>query len=103
MFENQVNLFGSKLLEKSHEMLLVANSAEDFAILVELLVKSHDCFIHSCSMDGISNILSESKLCADKLEKAGEFNLMVWIFSFALLLAQKFIIFLLLISKRYAY
>ena len=77
MFENQVNLFGSKLLEKSHEMLLVAKSAEDFAILVELLVKSHDCFIHSCSMDGISNILSESKLCADKLEKAGEFNLMV--------------------------
>lgn len=46
-------------------------------LLTELLIRSHDCFIQSCSMDGISNVLQVCKQCASKLEKAGEFNIMV--------------------------
>lgn len=77
IFDKDVNLFGNKLLDKSRSLLNDAKSGEEFSILTELLVKSHDCFIQSCSMEGISNVLETCKLCATKLEKAGEFNLLV--------------------------
>ena len=70
-------MFGAKLLDKSRQLLADAKNTDDYTILTELLIRSHDCFTQSCSMEGISNVLQASKLCASKLEKAGEFNIMV--------------------------
>jgi hypothetical protein len=77
IFGSNSNIFGTKLLEKSRSLLEDANTSEDFIILTELLIRSHDCFIQSCSMEGISNVLQTCKKCATKLEKAGEFNIMI--------------------------
>jgi hypothetical protein len=77
IFDKNIHLFGFKLLDKSRKFLAEAKSTTDFVIVVELLIRSHHCFIQSCAMDGISNVLQTSKLCATKLEKAGEFNIMI--------------------------
>ncbi len=80
IFDKNINLIGTRLLDKSRKLLEEANRTDDYVIVIELLIKSHDCFSQSCSMEGISNVLQTSKLCANKLEKAGEFNIMVcWI------------------------
>jgi len=76
LFRNPA-VFGSKLLDKTKELLLGAQSSEDFLILTEILIRAHDCFAQSCSMEGISNVLQVSKECAHKLEKVGEFNIML--------------------------
>jgi hypothetical protein len=78
IFDQNINMLGSRLLDKSRSLLNEAKKTDDFIILTELLIRSHDCFIQSCSMEGISNVLQLSKLCAEKLEKVGEFNLMVF-------------------------
>lgn len=77
LFDKNIHLFGFKLLDKSRKFLVEAKSTTEFVIVVELLIRSHHCFIHSCAMDGISNVLQTSKVCAGKLEKAGEFNIMI--------------------------
>ncbi|CAF0723942.1 unnamed protein product [Brachionus calyciflorus] len=77
IFDQNINLFAGKLLEKSRQLLLNAKSNEDFCILTELIIRSHDCFTQSCSMEGISNVLQTCKTCAYKLQKAGEFDLMI--------------------------
>lgn len=77
IFDTNSNLFGAKLLDKSRQLLADAKNNDDYTILTELLIRSHDCFLQSCSMEGISNVLQASKLSATKLEKAGEFNIMV--------------------------
>ena len=77
IFDKSINLFGAKLLEKSRSLLNDAKTIDDYTIPTELLIRSHDCFLQSCSMEGISNVLQTSKLCATKLEKAGEFNIMI--------------------------
>ena len=77
IFDKNLHLFGFKLLDKSRKLLVEAKNTNDFVIVIELLIKSHDCFVQSCAMDGISNVLQTSKLCATKLEKAGEFNIMI--------------------------
>jgi spatacsin len=77
IFGKNCSLFGLKLLEKSKKLLVDAKTSDEFVIMTELLVRAHDCFNQSCSMEGISNILQISKLCANKLEKAREFNIMV--------------------------
>lgn len=78
IFDRDINLFGWKLLERSRKILNDAKNTDEYTILTELLVRSHDCFTQSCSMEGISNVLQTCKLCAAKLEKAGEFNIMVY-------------------------
>ena len=80
IFENSRNLFGNKLLDKSRSLLPMAKSHDEFVILTELLIRSHDCFLQSCSMAGISNVLQTSRICATKLEKVQEFNIMVFKF-----------------------
>lgn len=78
IFRVNSNLFGTKLLEKSRKLLANDMKTTDhYTILTELLIKSYMCFLQSCSMEGISNVLETSKLCAAKLEKANEFNIMV--------------------------
>jgi hypothetical protein len=76
LFSNST-IFGTKLLEKTKILLVDAKNNEDFMLLTELLIRSHNCFIQSCSMEGISNVLQVCKQIAYKLEKAGEFNIMV--------------------------
>jgi spatacsin len=75
LFRNPA-VFGSKLLDKTKELLLGAQYSEDFLTLTEILIRAHDCFAQSCSMEGISNVLQVSKECAHRLEKVGEFNIM---------------------------
>lgn len=77
IFDNEINTFGNKLLEKIRELLTKPKSDEDFTILTELIIRSHDCFTQSCSMEGISNVLQACKICAGKMLEAEEFNLMV--------------------------
>ena len=78
IFKFNSNLFGLKLLEKSRKLLQVdTKNTENYVLLTELLIRSHQCFLQSCSMEGISNVLETSKLCAAKLEKAREFNIMI--------------------------
>ncbi len=76
IFKNST-IFGVKLLEKTKTLLADGKSTKDYIMLTELLIRSHDCFIQSCSMEGISNVLQVCKKCALKLEKAGEFNLLI--------------------------
>lgn len=80
IFDNEINLFGMRMLERSRSLLNdgAAKSSDDCSLLTELLIRSHNCFILSCSMEGISNVLETCKLVAIKLEKAGEFNIMVY-------------------------
>ncbi len=75
IFQN-TNLFGNKLHEKSRQLLVKAKNTDDYTILTELLIRSHSFFLQSCSMEGISNVLQTSKLCATQLEKAHEFTLL---------------------------
>jgi spatacsin len=81
IFDKDINMLGMKLLNKSRSILNSTKStpttADDYTIPTELLIRSHDCFIQSCSMEGISNVLQTCKLCAQRLEKAGEFNIMM--------------------------
>ena len=77
IFDKNMHLFGFKLLDKSRKFLADAKETTEFVIVVELLIRSHDCFVQSCAMDGISNVLQTCKVCASKLEKAGEFNIMI--------------------------
>lgn len=97
IFDNEINLFGMRMLERSRSLLNdgTAKSSDDCSLLTELLIRSHNCFILSCSMEGISNVLETCKLVAIKLEKAGEFNIMVCFFLkvyFELLKFYRFII-----------
>jgi hypothetical protein len=98
IFDQNINMLGSRLLEKSRALLNEAKKTDDFIILTEILIRSHDCFVQSCSMEGISNVLQLSKLCAEKLEKAGEFNLMVLI---CFLFITEYTFFSLLISFNF--
>jgi hypothetical protein len=78
IFKKNSNLFGIKLLEKSRKLLMDdTKKTENYVILTELLIRSHMCFLQSCSMEGISNVLETSKICAARLERAKEFNIMV--------------------------
>jgi hypothetical protein len=82
IFDKDINLFGTKLLNKSRSILndsknSAVTAADDYTLPTELLIRSHDCFIQSCSMEGISNVLQTCKVCAMRLEKAGEFNIMM--------------------------
>lgn len=77
IFKPNSNQFGLNLYEKSRRLLADAKSTDDYIILTELLIMSYNFFSQSCSMEGISNVLRTSKLCAHQLEKAGEFNIMI--------------------------
>jgi spatacsin len=77
IFDKNINLFGTKLLNKCRAVLNDPKGLDDYTIPTELLIRSHNCFVISCSMEGISNVLQLCKICATKLEKAGEFNLMI--------------------------
>ena len=77
IFKKNSNLFGLKMYEKSRKLLADAKTTTDYVILTELLIRSHSFFLQSCSMEGISNVLQTSKLCATQLEKAREFNIMI--------------------------
>lgn len=79
IFDKNIHKFGWKLLNKCRLKLMddAKYTTDDYIILTEMLIRSHDCFTQSCSMEGISNVLQTCKLCATKLEKAGEFNIMI--------------------------
>lgn len=46
-------------------------------IIVDLLIKAHDCFVHECYMEGIANVLQRAKLLNSVLTKAKSWNLIV--------------------------
>ncbi|RNA30862.1 spatacsin [Brachionus plicatilis] len=77
IFDKEINLFGNKLLEKTRYLLSRPKTTEDFTLLTELIIRSHDCFTQSCSMEGISSVLQACKICAGKMLKAEEFDLMI--------------------------
>lgn len=77
IFDSDINLFGMRMLERSRGLLIDAKNSDDYNLLTELLIRSHNCFIQSCSMEGISIVIETCKLVATRLEKAGEFNIMV--------------------------
>lgn len=46
-------------------------------ICVELLIKSHQCFVHECSMEGIANVLNKAKSLNATLTSARSWTLIV--------------------------
>ena len=46
-------------------------------IIVALLVKAHECFVHECSMEGIVNVLQRSKALNNVLANAKSWSLIV--------------------------
>lgn len=77
IFKPNSNQFGLRMYEESRRLLAHAKTTDDYIILTELLIRSHSFFSQSCSMEGISNVLQTSKMCATQLERAGEFNIMI--------------------------
>lgn len=78
IFDQEINQFGMRMLERSRSLLNNdVKNTDDYNLLTELLIRAHNCFIQSCSMEGISIVLETCKLVAVRLEKAGEFNIMV--------------------------
>lgn len=46
-------------------------------IVVELLIKAHDCFVHECSMEGIVYVLQKAKILNQILDKSKSWKLIV--------------------------
>lgn len=46
-------------------------------VLVELLIRAHDCFTLSCNMEGISEVLHAARLCNLQLIQTKSYSLMV--------------------------
>ncbi|XP_048514375.1 spatacsin [Athalia rosae] len=75
------SLLGSKLLEATMRLLGRSHGENrdvtTLRVIVELLIKSHDCFTAACNMEGISLILRKSQQLANSLQNLKEWGLLV--------------------------
>uniref|UniRef100_A0A2M4A770 Spatacsin C-terminal domain-containing protein n=1 Tax=Anopheles triannulatus TaxID=58253 RepID=A0A2M4A770_9DIPT len=69
----------STLLERLDAILpqQVLSLKKQNTIIVALLVKAHDCFVHECSMEGIMEVLACCKQLTQALTAAKSWNLIV--------------------------
>ncbi|EDV26932.1 uncharacterized protein TRIADDRAFT_54370 [Trichoplax adhaerens] len=72
------SFIGNNLLNTAKET--IGNdkiSATDISIIVELLIRSHDCYTSACSMDGIAKVLRVVKRCTNKLSQLQMYKRMI--------------------------
>lgn len=79
--------FASKLGEKllkcantihfTHSQALSDDSDKDVVVIIELLIRSHECFTAECNMEGISAILRKAQALTSTLLALKSWNLMV--------------------------
>ncbi|KAL6259083.1 hypothetical protein P5V15_009005 [Pogonomyrmex californicus] len=72
---SDISLLGLKLLKAAHSLLGRYVSTHDekrnvlgLKTIVELLIRSHDCFTASCNMEGIASILRKCQSLANMLQ-----------------------------------
>ncbi|KAJ8669006.1 hypothetical protein QAD02_000265 [Eretmocerus hayati] len=75
------SLLGLKLLDMAHKLLGHSNGEKrnlvTLKIIVELLIRSHDCFTASCNMEGIASVLRKCQQLANSLQNLKHWSLLV--------------------------
>lgn len=78
---SEPSLLGLKLLEAVTRLLGRSygenRDVTTLKVIVELLIKSHDCFTASCNMEGIASILRKSQQLANSLQNLKQWGLLV--------------------------
>ncbi|XP_046417666.1 spatacsin isoform X2 [Neodiprion fabricii] len=78
---SEPSLLGSKLLHTTTRLLGRFHGenrdASTLRVIVELLIKSHDCFTAACNMEGIASILRKSQQLANSLQNLKQWGLLV--------------------------
>ncbi|XP_046739690.1 spatacsin isoform X2 [Diprion similis] len=78
---SEPSLLGSKLLHTTTRLLGrfygENRDANTLKVIVELLIKSHDCFTAACNMEGIASILRKSQQLANSLQNLKQWGLLV--------------------------
>lgn len=76
-----VSIILSKLLNKFYFMsvinFLFFSLVVTLKIIVELLIRSHDCFTASCNMEGIASVLRKCQQLANSLQNLKHWSLLV--------------------------
>uniref|UniRef100_A0A182PCL7 Spatacsin_C domain-containing protein n=1 Tax=Anopheles epiroticus TaxID=199890 RepID=A0A182PCL7_9DIPT len=75
----RLNSAGTDLVERLDQILQgqILSLKKQNTIIVALLVKAHDCFVHECSMEGIMEVLACCKALTVILTAAKSWNLIV--------------------------
>ncbi|XP_052893315.1 uncharacterized protein LOC128301052 [Anopheles moucheti] len=75
----RLNVSGTDLVDRLDQILegQVLSLKKQNTIIVALLVKAHDCFVHECSMEGIMEVLTCCKALTVILTAAKSWNLIV--------------------------
>ncbi|XP_011500198.1 PREDICTED: spatacsin [Ceratosolen solmsi marchali] len=75
------SLLGLKLLDMAHKLLGHSHGENRnlviLKIIVELLIRSHDCFTSSCNMEGIASVLRKCQQLANSLQNLKHWSLLV--------------------------
>ncbi|KAL7289760.1 hypothetical protein TKK_0016361 [Trichogramma kaykai] len=75
------SLLGSKLLDMARKLLGHSHGEKrnlvTLKIIVELLIRSHDCFTASCNMEGIASVLKKCQQLANSLQNLKHWSLLV--------------------------
>ncbi|XP_001601258.1 spatacsin [Nasonia vitripennis] len=75
------SLLGLKLLDMAHKLLGHSYGEKrnlvTLKIIVELLIRSHDCFTASCNMEGIASVLRKCQQLANSLQNLKHWSLLV--------------------------
>ncbi|XP_014213188.1 spatacsin [Copidosoma floridanum] len=75
------SLLGLKLLGMAHKLLGNSNGEKrnlvTLKIIVELLIRSHDCFTAACNMEGIASVLRKCQQLAHSLQNLKHWSLLV--------------------------
>ncbi|XP_024937810.1 spatacsin isoform X2 [Cephus cinctus] len=78
---SEPTLLGMKLLEKATMLLGRSHGnkrdGSTLKIIVELLIRSHDCFTASCNMEGIASILRKCQHLAVSLQNLKQWSLLI--------------------------
>lgn len=69
----------NRILMKLKEIMenQVLSHKKQNTIIVELLIKAHDCFVHECSMEGIVYVLQKAKILNNILDQSKSWKLIV--------------------------
>uniref|UniRef100_A0A182R562 Spatacsin_C domain-containing protein n=1 Tax=Anopheles funestus TaxID=62324 RepID=A0A182R562_ANOFN len=75
----RLNVTGTDLVNRLDQILQgqILSLKKQNTIIVALLVKAHDCFVHECSMEGIMEVLACCKALTVILTAAKSWNLIV--------------------------
>lgn len=64
-------------IHRSHSQSNLDVNKDDVSVVIELLIRSHDCFTTECNMEGISAILRKAQTLTSTILNLKNWNLMV--------------------------